>query len=313
MGTCVRCGISGAFVKVDERGLCAICRNKAEKSPAPKKPALSAEQVITRYLSTPHNTYPSDYNVVEYYTAERIKEALFRMEECGYNTMLPLANPYIIRVLQEYPRDGGRMQFSFQPYMPMDQNVSMREMTSLQNTIGVYHQGTTTDYLYETGRCDEILAMIERYHSMGIPVGLGTHRPDVIEKSEREGWNVDFYLACMQNARRKREGEPSGFLTGKTKSHLVFYPEDRPAMLECLKKVSKPVIAFKLFAGGQMFIGKTEEEKRTAIKNVYEEVFSSLKPNDMGAIGVFQRDNDQIKENADLYREWYNGKFGTKE
>jgi hypothetical protein len=79
-------------------------------------------------------------------------------------------------------------------------------------------------------------------------------------------------------------------------------------MLETLKKVSKPIIAFKLFAGGQMFIGKSEEEKRAAIKNAYDEVFTALKPNDLGAIGVFQRDGDQIKEDADLYREWYNEK-----
>jgi hypothetical protein len=76
-------------------------------------------------------------------------------------------------------------------------------------------------------------------------------------------------------------------------------------MLETLKKVSKPIIAFKLFAGGQMFIGKNEKEKREVIKNVYDEVFTSLKPNDMGAIGVFQRDTDQIKENSELYEEWY--------
>ena len=240
-----------------------------------------------------------------YCTAERIKEALFEMEEMGFNTMLPLADPYIIRVLTEYRADGGKMQFIFQPYMPMDQDVSMKQMLSL-DPIGIYHQGTTTDYLYETNQCDKILAMIEKYHSMGIPVGLGTHRPDVIEKSEAEGWNVDFYCACMQNARKNREGEQSGFITGKTKAHLIFYPEDRGVMLSTLKKVTKPVIAYKIFAGGQMFLNKTESEIRTAIKGAYDEVFTALKPNDLAAIGIFQRDKDQIREDAELYREWYN-------
>lgn len=239
----------------------------------------------------------------EFYTAERIKEALFRAEECGYNTMLPLADPYIIRLLQEYRRDGGKMQFIFQPYMAMDQNVSIRQMASVE-PIGIYHQGTTTDFLYESGRCDEILANIERYRTLGCPVGLGTHRPDVIEKCENENWNVDFYLACMQNARRGREREQSGFITGKTKSHLIFYPEDRPIMLETLKKTEKPVIAFKIFAGGQMFLGKSQAEKEALIKGAYQEVFSALKPNDFAAIGVFQRDGDQLKENAELYNQW---------
>ena len=247
----------------------------------------------------------------EYYTASKWLETLFEIEACGYNTMLPLADPFVIRILQEYQRAGGKMQFIFQPYMPMDQEVSMRDIMSL-NTIGIYHQGTTTDFLFETGRCEEMKARIEQYHTMGIPVGVGTHRPDVIEMCEREEWNVDFYMACMQNARRHREGEQSGFITGKSKQGLIFYPEDRGIMLNCLKKVEKPVIAFKIFAGGQMFLGKTEEEKREAIKGAYDEVFTALKPNDFAAIGVFQRDRNQVKENADLYEEWYREKNGIK-
>jgi len=187
--------------------------------------------------------------------------------------------------------------------MPMDQDVSMRQMMQL-NTIGIYHQGTTTDYLYETGQCDKIREMISRYRAMGVPVGLGTHRPDVIDMCDREGWEVDFYLACMQNARKNREGEQSGFITGKTKQGLIFYPEDRPIMLERLKTVKKPIIAFKIFAGGQMFLGKSEEEKRKIIKGVYDEVFTALKPDDLAAIGVFQRDRDEIRENTELFREW---------
>ncbi len=242
-------------------------------------------------------------DMLDYYTTENILKAMFHMEECGFRTMIPLADPYILRVLKEYRRMGGIMNFIFQPYMPMDQEVSMRQMMEL-DPIGIYHQGTTTDFLYESGRCDEIKARIEQYHTMGIPVGIGTHRPDVIEMCENENWNVDFYMACLQNARRNREGEQSGFITGKSKAELIFYPEDRPVMLDTLKKVEKPIIAFKIYAGGQMFIGKTQEEKRQLIKNVYEEVFTALKPNDIAAIGVFQRDMDQIKEDAALYDEW---------
>ena len=246
--------------------------------------------------------------MLDYYTTKNILEALFHMEECGYKTMLPLANPYILRVLTEYRNAGGKMNFIFQPYMPLREEVCIREMMKLE-PIGVYHQGTTTDRLWETGHTEEIHARLKAYHTMGIPVGLGTHHPEVIEQCEREGWDVDFYLACMQNARRGREGEESGFITGKTKSAIRFFPEDRPLMLNALKRVEKPIIAFKIFAGGQMFLGKTEEEKREIIKGAYDEVFTALKPNDVAAIGVFPRDMDQIKQNADLFDEWYNAKY----
>ena len=243
-----------------------------------------------------------------WYTSERIKETLREIERCGYNTMLPLADPYILRLLMEHRREGGKLQFIFQPYMPMDQEVSMRQMAEL-NPLGVYHQGTTTDYLYEQGRCDEIIRQIEQYRRMDIPVGLGTHLPEVIERSEEEGWPVDFYAACMQNARRNRRGEPSGFITGKTKSALVFQPEDRAVMLNTLKNVSKPIIAYKIFAGGQLFLNRSEAEKPAVIKGAYEEVFSALKPGDMAAVGVFQRDENQVRENAELYNEWYQSRL----
>ena len=75
-------------------------------------------------------------------------------------------------------------------------------------------------------------------------------------------------------------------------------------MLETLKKIKKPIIAFKLFAGGQMFLHKTEEEIRALIKGAYQEVFPVLKENDLGCIGVFQRDKNQVKEDADIFNEW---------
>ena len=242
--------------------------------------------------------------MLDYYSAENIKKALKRIEELGYTGMLPLADPYIVRILQEHQHaNGSKLQFIWQPYMPMDQDVSMRSLQKL-NTIGIYHQGTSTDYNYETGNIEAIQTNIKKFRDLGVPVGLGTHIPEVIQRAEEEDWGVDFYMACMQNARRNRFGEPSGFITGKSKAHLVFYPEDRPIMLETLKKVQKPIIAFKIFAGGQIFIGKTDEERRKLIKGVYDEVFSALKPNDLAAIGVFQRDFDQLQENAEVFEEW---------
>ena len=242
--------------------------------------------------------------MLDYYSAENIKKALKRIEELGYTGMLPLADPYIVRILQEHQHaNGSKLQFIWQPYMPMDQDVSMRSLQKL-NTIGIYHQGTSTDYNYETGNIEAIQTNIKKFRDLGVPVGLGTHIPEVIQRAEEEDWGVDFYMACMQNARRNRFGEPSGFITGKSKAHLVFYPEDRPVMLETLKKVQKPIIAFKIFAGGQIFNGKTDEERRKLIKGVYDEVFSALKPNDLATIGVFQRDFDQLQENAEVFEEW---------
>lgn len=34
----------------------------------------------------------------------------------------------------------------------------------------------------------------------------------------------------------------------------------------------------------------------------------TMKPDDFAAIGVFRRDGNQVRQNADLYREWYSEK-----
>ena len=132
-------------------------------------------------------------DMMKYYTTENVLKLLFEIEASGINTMLPLSDPYILRILKEYKYAGGKMQFIFQPFMPMDQDVSIRDMLTL-DPIGIYHQGTTTDFLYESGRCEEIREMIKKYRGMGIPVGLGTHRPDVIELCEKEECTVRLFI-----------------------------------------------------------------------------------------------------------------------
>ena len=243
-----------------------------------------------------------------YYTEARILDTLFKMEELGINTLLPLADPFMIRVLQHYRADGGKMNFIFQTYggMLTSFDVQLRLMMAVE-PIGIYLSGTAVDVRHETGRDNEILDFLAQIRKTGVKVGLGTHRPDVIRAAEAEGWDIDFYMACMYNGRRNREGQESGFITGKSKSGLVFWPEDRPVMLETLAPVKKPIIAFKIFAGGQMLVEREEAERRALIKDTYETIFSALKPDDFAVMGVFQKNFDQLSENVSVFNEWAKG------
>ena len=247
--------------------------------------------------------YIPDSEMLDYHTEDKILEAMHEMEALGINTMLPLADPYIIRILQHYRKNGGKMNFIFQLYAPMNIDVSMRQMMSVE-PLGAYISGSFVDVRYETGRNSETLALLEKLHSMGTKVGIGTHHPEVITLSERENWNTDFYLACMYNLRRHREGEESGFLTGKSKNGVKIHPSDRPLALAALQGVKKPVIAFKIFGGGQMLVEKSESERRAAILDAYTAVFSSLKPDDCAAIGIFQKHHDQLLEDVSVFEQW---------
>ena len=251
--------------------------------------------------------------MLDYHTEDKILEAMFKMEALGINTMLPLADPYIIRILSHYRSNGGKMNFIFQTYAPMMVNtetadISMNQMMAV-DPIGVYISGTFTDVRYENGKTKEITDMIANLRKYDIKLGIGTHHPDVIELSEKDNWDVDFYMACMYNLRRGREGEESGFITGKNKSGIFpIQPGDRPIMLETLKKVEKPIIAFKIFAGGQMLVEKEKAEREVLIEDTYNTIFSALKPNDLAVVGVFQKHHDQLGENVSVFNKWAEGK-----
>ena len=249
----------------------------------------------------------------DFHTEDKILEAIHKMEELGINTMLPLADPYIIRVLEHYRNNGGKMNFIFQSFAPNMMTleatkISMRQIMAV-DPIGLYLSGTFTDVRFETGRCDEIKEtfdlMKEVGHEYGLKVGFGTHHPELVEHCEREGWDPDFYMACMYNLRRNREGEESGFITGKNKSKVsTIVPGDRAIMLDTLKNVNKPIIAFKIFAGGQMLVDKTEEERKALTKDTYNTIFNALKPDDFAVMGIFQKYHDQISENVTAFNEW---------
>ena len=257
--------------------------------------------------------FVSKEEMIDYHTEERILEAMQEMEDLGVNTLLPLADPYIIRILQHYRAGGGKMNFIFQTYSPMmlsleSASVSVRQMLSVE-PVGIYLSGTYTDLCLETDTMPKLYEMLKHLRSFGFTLGLGTHYPEIVELAEKENWDVDFYMACMYNLRRGREGEESGFITGKSKKLLrKIIPGDREIMLNVLKKVQKPVIAYKIFAGGQMLVEREEADRRARIKDAYDTVFSALKPNDFGVVGVFQKYHDQIREDVEVLNAWYEEK-----
>jgi len=255
--------------------------------------------------------YVSKEEMIEYHTEDKILEAMHKMEELGINTMLPLADPYIIRILSHYRSNGGKMNFIFQTYAPMMTNIETAKISMSQmlevNPIGVYISGTFTDVRYETGRTDEIRAMVDALKTYDIKLGIGSHRPEFIQMCEDENYPVDFYMACMYNLRKGREGEESGFITGKSKKFVrPIDPDDRAVMLDVLKDIKKPIIAFKIFAGGQMLCDREQADRRKLIKDTYQTVFSALKPDDFAVAGIFQKYHDQLTENVSVFNEWAN-------
>jgi hypothetical protein len=236
--------------------------------------------------------------MVDYNTADNCLKTLFEAEENGIDTYVALAEPFVLRIIRQYRNEGGKMKIIFQTYPALELDVNLRMMEKC-NPIAIYHQGGTADYMTESGQLELLRSRLKQIKSTGLPAGLGTHVPETVLQSENEEWGADFYMTCLYNARRTQRGEQSGFITGKPK-YLVFYPEDRFLMYDVIKKVQKPCIAFKIFAGGQIFNGKASEEIPALVRSAFAEAYENIKPNDLACIGVFQKYKNQLKENADI-------------
>ena len=250
------------------------------------------------------NSYvPDTYSradMYDFYTAENVLKALYTAEENGINTYMALANPFLVRMIRQYKKEGGKMNIMFQSYPPMDLEANLSMMMEC-DPVAIYHQGSTLEEFLEAGDMDFVMKRLELIRSAGVKTGIGTHVPEIVLQAERENWGLDFYMTCVYNYRNQRKGQKSSFFSNLPK-YIVFYPEDPPKMYKVIKQVQKPCVAFKIFAGGQVFNNKTPEEVPAVLESVYREVFDNIKPTDVACIGVYQKYKDQIKESADMVR-----------
>ena len=250
------------------------------------------------------NSYIPDIHpgaeMLEYYNEENVLKALDHAWECGYNTVLALGSDFMLEVLRKHRKKGGQMNIIFQTYPPADFYENVKKLVEFE-PLGIYHQGTTFDELYENENFDEIRKRLQFIRSFGIKAAIGTHVPERALHAEAESWGADFYVLCLHNTRIRGYARQSSFITGKPKE-LIFHAEDRAVMFDAIRRIPKPVIAFKIFSGGQMFRGKNPEEVKQAAFHAIEETYQNIKDTDLCAIGVFQKAGDHLMENAQSVR-----------
>ena len=256
-----------------------------------------------------HDIY-SNEEMGEYYTHENNVKMLVRARETGYNTALILASPIMFATLRDFNANhGGGLKIIFQTFPPMIDKFAenIDEMMEF-GPIAIYHQGTTGEHLIEINDIDTYLKNVAYIRSKGVPTGMAFHDPDNVLRAEQENWGADFYVLCPYNLRRNRKGEQSSFITGKSKTQLVFHPDDRLTMFPIIRDIQKPVVVIKAIAGGQILVGKLEEEYPAIIEKYMAEAYANIKPADIVCVGVFQKHKDQLKENADMVSRILGGK-----
>lgn len=179
--------------------------------------------------------------VKAYHHRDKVFETLALAESCGINALL--TNPALCRVINDYWRNGGKIQF-ISDCGNKDLMGAIR--TSIDHgAAACYIQGALADEMVAAGRFDEMHKALELIRSHGLPAGIGAHKLKTVTASVENGLKPDFWMKTLHrvNYWSARVGE---------KECDNIWCEDPEATVAFMKNLEEPWIAFKVLAAGAL-------------------------------------------------------------
>jgi hypothetical protein len=244
----------------------------AGKAPKPKGPPPQAETLpqgkidnlkVSRLLLggnlLTHYTHSRDlkyvYNLTAHYnTEEKILQTLALAERHGINTLVVHTVPRVLKILRTHRRrHGGKIQWIICPTAPVDDSLQAytRQVQQLADdgVDAVYVWGVHADQLVAKGRTDLLAKAVERCLVSGVPAGVGAHNLKVVAECEKHKVPADFYIKTFHHHRYPSAPKPEQ-IKGPYNEVPGYWCSDPKAVIDLMKGVKKPWIAFKVMAAG---------------------------------------------------------------
>jgi hypothetical protein len=225
----------------------------------------------------------------DWYTQDRVCEVMHRANSYGIDAFNYV---HIGRAPQDWARfqaEGGKMQLIIQVTAMDDAARLVRDLKPL----ALQRRGEEIDAAFQNGTLASEREWCKRARDLGVLVGVGTHKPEVIELVEEQGWDIDFYAGCVYN-RTRTSAEWRQALNGELPEmpHEIYIQSDPARMYKVMRQTAKTCFAFKILAAGRIGDESVAQAFRCA--------FDSIKPNDGVYVGMFPRRKDEVKENAEI-------------
>ncbi len=214
--------------------------------------------------------------MLEYFTVDGIKAHLRACEAQGVNALVARADRFIMRVLAEYWRDGGRIQWIAQTAPEMKDPLANIRQAKQAGASAIFVHGGDVDQLFAQDKVEEIRARVELIQSLGLPAGVAAHEPRNLLDIQKKGIPVDFFLVCMYNLTGYR-----GNAASEPKEEFAF--TDRAIALAALPRLERPCVAYKVLGAGRL----SPEEGLADVR-------MALRPTDGVLIGMYPPDRSDI-------------------
>jgi len=235
--------------------------------------------------------YNGNYSkaMADWYTQERVCEVLHRASSFGINAFNYVNIGRAPQDLACFQSQGGKMHLIIQVTAHDDPAALVKDLKPL----ALQRRGEEIDAAFRNRTMDSEREWCKRARDLGVLVGVGTHKPEVIELVEEQNWDVDFYAGCVYNRTRTVE-EWKQVLNGQILEMPgeIYVQSDPARMFKVMRQTKKPCFAFKILAAGRIADGGVAAAFRTA--------YESIKPNDGVYVGVFPNRKDELKENAEI-------------
>jgi hypothetical protein len=242
-----------------------------------------------------HVSAELDREMIEYYSMPNLQALLDECWTRGINTFQSRGDRHQMRMYLEHRQNGGKMQWIAQTASEFASIAANVAEIARYEPIAIYHHGTHTDNSWYAGKIDIVRDILKAIHDQGLPAGIGTHIPQVIEYVEDKGWETDFYMCSFYDLARGYKSAPASDQNAYANDR--FPHEDPARMTAVMRQIKKPCIGFKIMAASRNCATPEATEKafRFALANV--------KPIDIVNVGLFQKYKNQVEENVRLVSE----------
>jgi hypothetical protein len=224
-----------------------------------------------------HQGAQRDTEMRRYYTTARVKDALRKAEEAGINTFFGRADNHVMRMLQEYWDEGGKIQWFAQTASECEDYLRNIKAADANGAKGCYLHGGQVDYYWHRRQTDHFKKALDQIRDLGMAAGFAAHNPEPHEWI-RDHLDPDFQLTCYYDP-SPRTDKPDHVVT----DHEKFDPAHRDRMARTICTLKNSAVHYKVLAAG-----------RTPAEEAFQYVAKVIRPQDVILVGFHLGDDADL-------------------
>ncbi|MDE2889871.1 MAG: hypothetical protein OXR72_16840 [Gemmatimonadota bacterium] len=234
-------------------------------------------------------------------SSDQVMATLRRAEEVGVNAWQNTLTERSAADLRRYRDEGGAIHyFCLSGGGNWYEDPSLIDEAATHEPIGMAPHGSgVAGRCLKENRLGHLQEILKRIRGTGTMVGLSVHNPRIIDIAEDEDWDIDYYMTALYYLEGAQKEFERNF--GHPPLGEIYLREHRERMCRIIRNTAKPCIAFKVLAAGRS-IGSGNQ-----IREEFAFTLNNIKSNDILLVGMYQKFNDQLGENAAMVAELCQG------